>query len=53
MNIANSTVRNLLSSAYIKLKVRNRAAAIAKARSLNFIKPEDTPPLNYSTQKNS
>lgn len=53
MNIANSTVRNLLSSAYIKLKVRNRAAAISKARTLNFIKPEDTPPLIYSTQKNT
>lgn len=53
MNIANSTVRNLLSSAYIKLKVRNRAAAIAKARTLNFIKPEDFPPLIHSTQKNS
>ena len=53
MNIANSTVRNLLSSAYIKLKVRNRAAAIAKARTLNFIKPEDTPPLMYSAKNNS
>jgi DNA-binding NarL/FixJ family response regulator len=48
MNIANSTVRNLLSSAYIKLKVRNRAAAIAKARSLNLLKPEDTPPPVFS-----
>ncbi|MCD4673627.1 MAG: response regulator transcription factor [Anaerolineaceae bacterium] len=47
MNIANSTVRNLLSSAYIKLKVRNRAAAIAKARTMNFLKPEDTPPVTY------
>lgn len=53
MNIANSTVRNLLSSAYIKLKVRNRAAAIARARTLNFIKPEDTPPINYYTPKNT
>ena len=52
MNIANSTVRNLLSSAYIKLKVRNRAAAIAKARTLNIIKPEDLPPITYSS-KNS
>jgi DNA-binding NarL/FixJ family response regulator len=39
MSIANSTVRNLLSGAYIKLGVRNKAAAIAKARKLGVITP--------------
>ncbi len=42
MSVANSTVRNLLSSAYLKLEVRNRAAAIARARQLGLITP-DTP----------
>lgn len=39
MKIKNSTVRNLLSNAYVKLGVRNRAAAIAKARELGLITP--------------
>jgi len=39
MSVANSTVRNLLSGAYIKLGVRTRAAAIAKARKLGLITP--------------
>lgn len=39
MSISNSTVRNLLSGAYIKLGVRTRAAAIAKARKLGVITP--------------
>jgi DNA-binding NarL/FixJ family response regulator len=42
MKVANSTVRNLLSSAYIRLGVRNRAAAITKARQLGII-PADSP----------
>lgn len=37
MYIANSTVRNLLSGAYIKLGVRTRVAAIAKARKLGIL----------------
>lgn len=37
MSIANSTVRNLLSGAYIKLGVRTRVAAIAKARKLGIL----------------
>lgn len=41
LNVANSTVRNHLSSAYLRLGVQNRAAAIAKARHLGLI----TPPL--------
>jgi two-component system nitrate/nitrite response regulator NarL len=39
MDITNSTFRNLLSGAYIKLNVRTRAAAIAKAQSLGIITP--------------
>ena len=39
MTVSNSTVRNLLSAAYIKLGVRNRTAAIAKARQLGLITP--------------
>lgn len=39
MSIANSSVRNLLSGAYIKLDVRTRVAAIAKARRLGILPP--------------
>ena len=44
MNVANSTVRNLLSGAYLRLGVNSRAAAIAKARQLGLI-PPDSPAL--------
>ncbi len=37
MEIANSTVRNLLSKAYFRLGVNNRPAAIAKARHLGLL----------------
>jgi two-component system nitrate/nitrite response regulator NarL len=37
--ISNSTVRNLLSGAYLKLGVHTRAAAIAKARDTGLITP--------------
>lgn len=37
MNVAPSTVRNLLSGAYIALEVPNRAAAIAKGKQLGII----------------
>jgi two-component system nitrate/nitrite response regulator NarL len=40
MNIEGSTLRNLLSGAYLKLGVRTRAAAIAKARQMELITPE-------------
>ena len=40
MKIANSTLRNLLSTVYIKLGVQTRAAAIAKARELGIITPD-------------
>jgi two-component system nitrate/nitrite response regulator NarL len=39
MSVSNSTVRNLLSGAYIRLGVHTRAAAIAKARELGIITP--------------
>ncbi len=40
LSVANSTVRNLLSSAYIRLGVHNRAAAVVKARQLGLISPD-------------
>jgi len=40
MKIANSTLRNLLSSIYLKLDVHTRAAAIAKARQMGIITPD-------------
>jgi DNA-binding NarL/FixJ family response regulator len=53
LNIAPSTVRNLLSSAYTRLSVSNRTAAIAKARQMGIITPN---PLVYqpasSTERN-
>ncbi len=39
MDIAPSTVRNLLSKAYRRLHVRNRTAAITRARQLGIITP--------------
>lgn len=45
MDIAHSTLRNLLSGAYIKLNVHNRTAAIAKARQLDLLAPS-TPRLD-------
>jgi DNA-binding NarL/FixJ family response regulator len=39
MNIAPSTVRNLLSEVYTRLGVRNITGAIAKARQLDLITP--------------
>ncbi len=40
MSISNSTVRNILSGAYLKLGVRTRVAAIEKARRLGLISSE-------------
>lgn len=39
MHIKNSTVRNLLSMAYVQLKVRSRSAATAKVRELGLVTP--------------
>ncbi len=44
MAISNSTVRNLLSGAYVRLAVHNRTAAIAKARELGVITPPEPQP---------
>jgi two-component system nitrate/nitrite response regulator NarL len=43
MSVSHSTVRNLLSAAYLKLDVNNRAAAIAKAQQLGLIAPIPQP----------
>lgn len=37
MGISHSTVRNLLSTAYLRLNVRSRGAAVARARQLGLI----------------
>ena len=42
MKVANSTLRNLLSIVYLKLDVQTRAAAIAKAREMGIITPNQT-----------
>ena len=42
LNVAPSTVRNLLSNAYVRLGTRNRHAAVSKARQLGMITPEST-----------
>jgi two-component system nitrate/nitrite response regulator NarL len=39
MSISNSTVRNLLSSAYLRLGVHTRFAAVAKARHMGILTP--------------
>lgn len=39
LGVTHSTMRNLLSGAYLRLDVRNRAAGIAKARQLGLITP--------------
>jgi two-component system nitrate/nitrite response regulator NarL len=41
LGVAHSTLRNLLSGAYLRLNVRNRTAAIAKARQLGLITPQE------------
>jgi DNA-binding NarL/FixJ family response regulator len=50
MSISNSTVRNLLSGAYLKLGVRTRMAAITKARQLGLITPQ-TPTVPHHQGK--
>jgi two-component system, NarL family, nitrate/nitrite response regulator NarL len=39
MQVANSTLRNLLSGSYVKLNVRTRAAAIARIQQLGLVSP--------------
>ena len=43
MAVANSTLRNLLSNAYVKLQVHTRAAAISRARQMGIITPDSSP----------
>lgn len=43
MAVSNSTVRNLLSGAYLRLGVHSRPAAVSRAKKLGLITPEDTP----------
>jgi DNA-binding NarL/FixJ family response regulator len=45
MSVSNSTVRNLLSNAYIRLNVHSRTAAVEKAREMGLITPRP-PTLN-------
>jgi DNA-binding NarL/FixJ family response regulator len=40
LGVNHSTLRNLLSGAYLRLGVRSRTAAVAKARRLGLITPE-------------
>ena len=44
MTVANSTVRNLLSSAYVRLNVHSRSAALARARQLGILVPDSNNP---------
>jgi DNA-binding CsgD family transcriptional regulator len=44
MAASQSTVRNLLSGAYLRLGVRNRPAAVEKARQLGLITPHSQAP---------
>jgi DNA-binding NarL/FixJ family response regulator len=39
MTISNSTVRNLLSSLYLRLGVHSRTAAVEKAREMGLVTP--------------
>ena len=39
LQVANSTVRNILSGAYLRLEVHNRTAAIVKARQQGLLTP--------------
>lgn len=43
LGVTESTVRNLLSSAYVRLGVRNRAEAVHRARELQLITPLGPP----------
>ncbi len=46
LGVAPSTIRNLLSTTYLRLEVHNRTAAISKARELGLIPPQDPHPLS-------
>ena len=42
LGVAHSTLRNFLSEAYLRLEVHNRTAAIARARQLGLISPQES-----------
>jgi DNA-binding NarL/FixJ family response regulator len=44
LGVENSTIRNLLSSTYVRLNVTNRAAALALARQAGLLPPLVIPP---------
>ena len=44
MSVSNSTVRNLLSSLYLRLGVHSRTAAVERAREMGLITPRPLPP---------
>lgn len=48
LKIAPSTFRNLLSSAYVRLDVPNRSAAVSAARQLGLLSP-DIPPASLQS----
>jgi DNA-binding NarL/FixJ family response regulator len=50
LGVTESTVRNLLSGAYVRLDVRNRAEAVHKARELRLITPLTPPGAEAQTQ---
>ena len=47
LGVAHSTLRNLLSGAYLRLNVRSRTAAVAKAQRLGLITPPETTMDSY------
>jgi len=50
MRVAGSTLRNLLSNAYLTLDVHSRVAAVAKAKQLGLITP-DEPKIDLNSLK--
>lgn len=51
LGVMNSTARNLLSGAYLRLGVRNRAAAVAKAQQLGLINASGAPAPRWPEQQ--
>ncbi len=48
LGVMNSTARTLLSGAYLRLRVRNRTSAVAKAQQLGLINTSEAPKLEPS-----
>jgi len=47
LGVAHSTLRNLLSEAYLRLDVRNRTAAIEQARKMGLIAVHEPTPGSF------